>query len=220
MKRARRDSNSNRTYKKFKPTQAPPIAPNMRFQAKPGIVVEKKNIDVAADITPAINTSAWVAAPTLLNPIAQGATATNRIGRKIRMSKFQLRWSAQMDPGSAFGGNLRFKVVFDKQSNGAAAPILSVFTTDDFLSMNNLDNTDRFVTLCDVITDPIDSDGPSTQAGVVNVPISLESMFTGAAGAIANILTGSVYIFVSQVGTIPTASPTLSIYSRIRFSDV
>ena len=63
------------------------------------------------------------------------------------MTKITMNWNAMMPSAAVGGGSLRFKVVYDKQTNGAAPSILGVFAVDNFYSHNNLANADRFITL-------------------------------------------------------------------------
>lgn len=167
--------------------------------------------------------SAFVApsATTLLNGLVPGSTASQRIGRKILMTSLYIRWSFRMAPTATQGAPLRVVVVYDKQANAAAPAVTDIFTVDDFLSPNNLSNRDRFVTLCDEITEPIGTTGVAYQvAGTIYKKINLETMFNaGTAGTIADITSGSVYLVFAQGGQIATASPNFSWYSRIRYSD-
>ena len=47
-----------------------------------------------------------------------------RVGRKITMTKITMNWNVAMPSAAVGGGSLRFKVVYDKQTNGAAPSIL------------------------------------------------------------------------------------------------
>lgn len=199
----------------------PPIPrKTLRFQVvSPNM--EKKNIDIGGPntITMTFATATWFGG-TLLNGVAQGLTPNTRVGRKTTMVSLLLRWAASLAATSTGGSPVRIKVVYDKQSNGAAPVITDILTIDSFFAPNNLDNSDRFVTLIDKITDPISTGDSFSVAGVEKVNMALETMFTGTAGAIANILSGSIYIFASMDSGILVASPTLAYISRIRFTDV
>ena len=120
---------------------------------------------------------------------------------------------------SSWGGSLRFKVVYDKQTNGAAPSILGVFAVDNFYSHNNLANADRFITLFDHITDPLCVQGNLNSAGKLSKKLSLETVFSGTAGTVASIASGSIYLFVSQSEGITTSSPNFFANIRIRFID-
>lgn len=180
---------------------------------------EKKNIDNIQTLTVPIAGTAIQSS--LLTQVAQGATSSNRLGRKIRLLKFNLRFTATLAANSVGGSPLRIKVVYDKQTNGAAMATTDVVLADVLYSPNNLDNTDRFITLVDEITEPISVQNNFSIAGQFNRKIDLEQVWLGqtAAGAIADILTGSVYMFVWQTGSITVGAPTFSYYTRTRFTD-
>ena len=161
MKRARTPSAAI-PRKKVKRTKSFKMIPSksLVFQANTvGAGPERKNIDsnlvgVSGIATP-IGLPDWSPTITLLNGVAQGATEVTRVGRKITMTKITMNWNVAMPSAAVGGGSLRFKVVYDKQTNGAAPSILSVFTVDNFYSHNNLANADRYITLFDHITDPL-----------------------------------------------------------------
>jgi len=185
---------------------------------------ERKNIDLdltlVSGIAVPIGSMAWSPTITLLNPVAQGATEITRVGRKYQMTKISMNWTAQLGAASTGGCSLRFRVVYDKQTNGAAPTILQVFALDNFHSANNLANSDRFITLIDEITPPIDADNNQQVSGRITKTIGLETMCSGTTGAVTSISSGSVYLFVSQSGGALASSPTLMAYVRTRFIDI
>lgn len=191
----------------------------LRFQVN-SPNVERKNIDVGgpATIAVAFGSAAW-SAGTLLNTVAQGTTANQRVGRKITMLSLQIRYAVALGATSTGGSPIRFKVVYDKQSNGVAPAITDILTVDTFTAPNNLDNSDRFITLMDKVTEPISTGNNPSVSSIEKTTMSLETMFTGTAGAIANILSGSVYIFVAQDSAILVANAVFSFITRIRFTD-
>ena len=103
------------------------------------------------------------------------------------------------------GRFLRFKVVYDKQTNGAAPSILGVFAVDNFYSHNNLANADRFITLLIISQIHYVFKAISIQLESYQ-KLSLETVFSGTAGTVASIASGSIYLFVSQSGGITTSS--------------
>lgn len=180
---------------------------------------ELKFIDVTANNDPPIGATTF-SAGTLLNGCIPGSNATNRIGRKIHMKSLVLRWGVNLRSTSVAGGNVRVLVVYDKQSNAAAPAITDILLTDDFYANNNLSNRDRFLTLIDIISPCVSTGGDVTCSGVEYRKLNLESMFnTGTAGTVADITTGSVYIFVAQTGTITTTAPDFFASARIKFLD-
>lgn len=156
----------------------------------------------------------------LLNGIAPGTSASQRIGRKAVMKTIFLRCTFRMSAGAVGGSPCRILVVYDKQANAAAPVATDILAVDQFQSPNNLSNRDRFVTIFDQMTDPISDQGP--QAVELNLfkKINLETMWNAGTDAlIGSIASGSIYIFAAQVNTIATASPVLNVYARVRYAD-
>jgi len=122
---------------------------------------------------------------------------------------------------TATGGSpCRILVVYDKQANAVAPTITDILLADDFHSQNNLSNRDRFVTLCDHITDPIGAQNVIFCADNIYKKLNLEVMFNqGSVGTVGDITSGSIYMFVAQAAGIATITPLLTFRSRIRFSD-
>lgn len=179
---------------------------------------EQKNVDVAITI-PAAGSAA--SARTVLNPLAQGTTATTRLGRRVHMKSIYIRGFAQVAPTTTGGASLRILVVYDKQCNGAAAAATDVTVTDVYAAQNNLSNSRRFLTLFDHVTDHFGTAGP------MGVPINLYKKLNldvefnaGNAGDVTDISTGAVLVFVwMSAGALATANPSSTINSRIRFTD-
>lgn len=230
LKRPRQAPQGQQPFKRPRPVAfmggrqlRPAAVPNLRFQKQTSSAgPEKKNVDVGAPSTLALafGSAAWTAAPVLLNPIAQGTTANTRLGRKTQNISLLLRWSVQLGAASTGGAPVRVKVVFDKQANGAAPAITDIFTLNDFHSVNNLDNTDRFITLIDFITPTVSLSGDYSVSGVIKKSLKLETMWTGAAGAIANITSGSFYLLVAQEGGILVGNAIFTYLTRIRYIDI
>jgi len=156
----------------------------------------------------------------LLNGIAQGTTASNRIGRKAVMKTIFLRTTFRLTAGSTGGSPARILCVYDKQANAVAPVATDILAVDQFQSPNNLSNRDRFVTIFDQMTDPISDQGP--QAVELNLfkKINLETMWNAGTDAlIGSITSGSIYLFVAQVNTIAAAAPVMNIYARVRYTD-
>lgn len=186
---------------------------------------EKKNID-------GLNQANVVAAQTtatsfLLNGVDDGATSTTRIGRRITMTSLEIRWQGSFVATTAGGSGLRLCVVYDKQANALAPLATDVFQVDAIHSMMNLSNSRRFKVIIDELVENVSTGGPSswnrklwrdfTAKGTKD---GLEVEFNdNSTATITSIQTGSLYAFVWQNGNIITASPTNSLYSRVRFTD-
>lgn len=188
--------------------------------ANPSRMAERKFKDTLSQSATITFGAGTFTAPAILNGLTQGSDATNRIGRKVIWKSLYLRMTAALAATSTGGGNIRCIIVYDKQANAAAPAVTDILVQDAFTSPNNLNNRDRFVTLCDQITDPI---GAATEFSAhieYFKKINLETVFnSGNAGTIGDIQSGSLYIMFAQQGTIATASGQITWSTRLRFDD-
>jgi len=181
---------------------------------------ELKFLDSSMNDDPILASGAFTAG-TLLNGLITGSTASQRIGRKVTIKSLLVRYSWGLATTSTGGSPLRILIVYDKQANAVAPAITDILLTDTFHSANNLSNRDRFVTISDIITDPVSTGDCFAVAGVIYKKLNLETMYNaGTAGTIGDISSGSIYMFVAQTGRIATASPEFSSTVRIRYTDV
>jgi len=181
---------------------------------------ELKFLDSSMNDDPLLASGAFTAG-TLLNGLVPGSTASQRIGRKVTIKSLLVRYSWGLATTSTGGSPLRILIVYDKQANAVAPAITDILLTDTFHSANNLSNRDRFVTISDIITDPVSTGDSFAVAGVIYKKLNLETMYNaGTAGTIGDISSGSIYMFVAQTGRIATASPEFSSTVRIRYTDV
>lgn len=193
--------------------------------ARPVRTEEKKNIDV-------LNSVAIVAAQTtsslfLLNGVDDGATSTQRIGRRITMTSLEIRWNGSFAATSAGSTPLRLCVVYDKQSNALAPTATDVFQIDAISSMMNLGNSRRFKVIVDELVENVSSAGPNAWYRKIwrdftakGTKPGLEVEFNdNSTNTITSIQTGSLFAFVWQNGNLITAAPTQALYSRVRFVD-
>ena len=191
--------------------------------ANPSLGGELKFIDTNVAITMGAASVQFVApGPTLLlNGMANGSDASSRIGRKVVLKSLLIRWTAALSPTSTGGSPIRILCIYDKQANATAPSVTDILLADNFNSANNLSNRDRFVTLCDYITEPVSANGDFTVSGAIYKKINLETMFnTGSAGTIGDITSGSVYLIAAQTAGVSTAAVSLAARSRIRYTDV
>lgn len=179
---------------------------------------EKKNIDVAQVLTMPVATGT-ASVSNFLTPIVQGITDNERIGRKVRLVKFSLRWNAYLASTTTVGSPFRVKVVYDKQCNGQALTAASVMTVDSMISANNLDNADRFITLCDFYTRRLSQPSQLNDSGFLQRKIDLNQLWGGVTGGIADLNTGAVYLLAWSNGQIATQAASFSYYCRFRYTD-
>jgi len=183
---------------------------------------ELKFVDVTASNT--LQTGGAFTAPsstTLLNGLVPGTTATTRIGRKVVLKSLYLRWNLRLNTTTTGGTPARVIIFYDKQANAAAPAVTDLLEANTFNSQNNLSNRDRFVVLCDVVTEPVAVAGPFCVAGTIYKKLNLETMFNaGTAGTIADITSGSVYImYAAAASATATLGPEFDWRCRIRYQD-
>jgi len=213
----KRKSPPTKTYKtpakRQKTSIANPTSPKSLNQ------VEKKNVDTVQILTPNLAGNNIIS--TLLTPLPQGSANANRLGRKVQLLNFSLRWEAVMAPTSAAGGTFRVKVIYDKESQGVAPTAAQVFATDSSSGQNNLDYADRFITICDFYTDPISIASNFCTAGHLERKLNLQQLWLGSSptGNIADITTGACYLFAANTGSFITAAPTFNFVSRFKYTD-
>lgn len=190
--------------------------------AEPTARGELKFIDHSSGTQTVASLNNTWSAGVLLNGLTPGSGAENRIGRKIIMKSLLLRYSIQVISHSQGSSRFRILVVYDKQANATAPGINDILAYNAFLSPNNLSNRDRFVTLADEYTDICGTFGECDDPdGMLKFKkLNLETIFNaGTAGTVADITSGSIYIFFCQSGSLAFTSATLNFQSRIRFID-
>lgn len=186
-----------------------------RFAIPYTIKPEFKSVDT--DLAGAGNTT-----PTaiyLLNGLVPGTGSAQRIGRQVSLRSLELRFSFS---GGAADSFWRYIVLFDKQANAAAPAITDLLVANALYSPKNLTYARRFIILLDEI-------------GSVETQANQGSMITfekykrlnyvtefnaGTAGTIADIATGSLYLFVLGSNAAGGNAFAISGSARLRFTDV
>ncbi len=171
-----------------------------------------------------------------LNIIVQGNTESNRIGRKVVLTRVDCKGIMTL-PGSTAGTSInstsdvvRLLLVCDKQTNGAAFVGTDLWETDSYRSFNNLANSSRFRTIASKVytfNTPSGSGRGTTDTlafgervipwkigANLNLPIEFDNSAT--TGVVATQRSNSLWL-VSQ-STSGTIIMSVS-DSRIRFND-
>lgn len=178
---------------------------------------ELRNIDVGIAL-PAVATGTGTL--TLLNGVAQGTTATTRLGRRITMKSIYIRMQLQLAATTTGNCPLRLLVVYDKQTNATAPVATDILANDAVWGLNNLGNSRRFVTLFDEVVDTIGTAGPQGVNRVLYKKLNHAVEFNaGSAGTVGDIQTGSVYALMYANNTTAVASIIGAMACRIRFAD-
>lgn len=185
--------------------------------------IEKKWVDIVNTLTCPIG-SAFVVTPLQLNPTA-GSTGTNgaRLGAAIEMKSLLVRCNALWPGNQSVNapGQVRYVVVYDKQSNGAAPGRSDVFADGtNWASPINLFNQDRFIVLADEISEQC-TNGQFCVGTEIFRKMDLEAVWPSGGSAYPN--TGGVSIWVAAVSDLNDATaahfPQVQIYSRMRYTD-
>lgn len=183
--------------------------------------IEKKVFDqgIAALATTGGNT--W-SAITLMNSIRLGTAFNNHIGRKVNMTSIavRVRQTVTATPGL---GDFRTLVVYDKSPQTALPAITDILNSDSSISMPNMLNSDRFVTLIDHITH---SNGFTSAAGNAGFfsenmyrKIGLGAEFKADTGAITDFSKGAIYCAISSAAG-NAGVTTHDVFARIRYTDI
>lgn len=180
-------------------------------------MIEWKNVDIGSQLTIAASTSTF-STPVMLNPVGQGSGNNDRLGRKIAMTKFQLRWERWQ--GTGVPDPFRILVVYDRSPNLSTPAITDILSGNGISTPVNLSNTDRFLILMDIY--------PCAQQGMTELYMcnkenrkfnpALLAVWNASTGGVSALTTGGIWIFWCNTGQIGQ-SQTLQIYSRIRFAD-
>lgn len=184
---------------------------------------ELKFKDTALVMTTTVGGTSFtpLAAANLLNGLAPGSSAEQRIGRKVNIKSILVRYSAFLGPTSVGGSPLRIMVIYDKQANATDPLVTDILLNNAFTSPNNLSNRDRFVTIFDLLTESVSQENNYAIAGTLFKQVNLETMFNaGNAGTIGDITSGSIYIIAAQCGKVTGEAPQISVQCRVRYTDV
>lgn len=216
-----------------------------RFQ--PGGGSEKKFIDIlqaaivptttglifpttTATMTPAVA----VAAAGTMCQIVQGDQEYQRIGKEIVITKIMMRGSFVTPPASDNATDrCRLLIVQDMQCNGAAPTVNQVlnFTGQPVSvnSFNNIENSKRFIILCDEFFD-MNANNVMYNANTVlgyekgyqiykkcNIPIVYDSSAT--TGALATIRSNNIFGIVFAANQVGGGDITFDANIRLRYTD-
>ncbi len=191
--------------------------------------IEFKFLDTVKAAT-AMASAGTVLDPTLL-AIPQGAGESSRLGRKITVTKIDIRAVFKIFTNAITGGSapVRFIVYQDKQTNKAAAAVSDLLVQAGAITVNafrNLQNKDRFrvifddffkmdvtaatITAADVIATQEQSE-VKYYSKKVNIPIE----FTSSTPDVTDLTSNNIGVIgISEAGNVSV------IYSaRIRYTD-
>lgn len=184
-----------------------------------GTSPERKNVDLTGAFpVPAL--SQWTNCQ-LLNGIDAGALATQRIGRRCTFTSLQFRGVLLQSAGGAQYSQVRVIVVYDRNNlNLTPSSFPTIMQFNDSMSPLNLQNSDRFVVLADVLSDHVQSTSLPVTFSFYK-KIKCETIYTGTGTVAANINSGAIWAFVAgNQGTGSAAAGSVEMTFRLRFTDV
>jgi len=164
----------------------------------------------------------------LLNGLAPGTGASQRIGKKCHFRSMLLRYNlgANAAGATAFQGFTRIMVFLDTQSNATAPTVAQLLETVTASSPMNMDNRDRFKVLYDQGVPMSQAPTSSSDCRFIKIykKMNITTIFNnGTAGTVADITSGSIYLLsISEqagAGAAPTAFPRYDFICRLRYDD-
>lgn len=171
-----------------------------------------------------------------INLIDEGNGVNQMAGRKVVVTKLQMRLTVQSTPNTnAAVNNLfsspqyRLAIILDRQCNGTTASVLDVFQTNNLRTFNNLSNSRRFKILKEiegVVETPITYDATNSVFAAsrntvqhtvylrVNIPITFVDQ-SGGARVLSEITSNNILV----IGYSVNGNAEVSYRTRIRFTD-
>lgn len=169
---------------------------------------------------------------TLLNGLAPGTAANQRVGMKVTVRSLQINARLRTQPTTGVDQFARVTLILDRQPNGAApGAITDILAADSVNGLRNLANRKRFKIMWDR-TIPLGGilNGAGTGSQTPNLrTIKLYMKFrrpivtefnTGVAGTIADISTNSIYLLTTGTEAAGATDNDLLGYVRCRFTDM
>ena len=221
-KRNYRQISGTRTTRVFKkrPRRYQGLVPSYRgFQPRAFSRGEWKYLDNNFNLAVSTGTSSW-----LLNGLAPGSSASQRIGQKVSVRSLEIRLYNQVTAGTGVDQLHRQLVVMDRQANGAPPAIANILSAADVAAPRNLEYRKRFKVLLDKTFTLNATAEPGSQKWrkyyiKFKRPIVVE-FNAGVAGTIADIVTNSLYIFNIGSQAAGATAGTVTGYIRMRYTDM
>lgn len=160
----------------------------------------------------------------LLNGLAQGTTASTRIGRRVQMKSVEIKMAIAA-LATATTQTVRFALVLDKQANAAAPAFTDIYDSADPRALRNISNKARFWVLYDSGLMPIVGSSAALLDNSyrtlefykrINIPVQYNA---GTAGTVGDIQTNALYwVSIGSVASGTGASNTAG-NCRVRYDD-
>ncbi|QCW23634.1 MAG: capsid protein [Circoviridae sp.] len=193
----------------------------MAAPSRPGVEKKWKDVFLGQSLG-----AAGTIVRTSINLIAQGTGESERLGRKVTLTQISVRYTLEIPETTAIADasdTIRLIVYLDRQTNGATAGITDILQDDHYLSFNNLDNNQRFLTLMDRTHDLNPQagygNGTTNETAAYNYTdswyksVDIPVEFSGTAGLIGEITSNNVGILaLTREGLVD-----ITMRTRVRF---
>jgi len=164
----------------------------------------------------------------LLNTVAQGASVSQRVGKKIQLKSLQFRGSVA-NSSTAVTNDCAMMIVYDKRPTGSLPAITDILVTANSSAFLNDANSGRFTILKRLdfllVGNPTAvANYQPNMAATLDSWLSLKGLPTiykaAGTGAIGDIEQGALYLVTVGSTAAGTAAATLGAAFRLRFIDV
>lgn len=158
-----------------------------------------------------------------LNGIQRGYGGQERVGDAILMKSVRMHYVVETHSSTnTMSGIVRFIIVYDKQPTAPVAPLITdILASNTFIYPRNLNNRDRFIIICDHLTDSINLNGKETVSRVIKIPLNIPTYFDGVAAPLGDVESGGLWLFAAQSGGLAggAAINTITAHIRIKYVD-
>lgn len=176
---------------------------------------------------------------TLLSLIAQGVTASQRVGRRALITSVHLQ-GIYLPPVASVAGTgasdlddwsqrIKLWVIQDRQANGAQFAVLNFLKTADINSFRNLNNTSRFKVLasrqilansrCGAGNGTTTLQVRSVYPFKIDIKCAIPIDFSSTTGAITEQKLNSIHLFMISENDQLNSQGVLQFNTRIRYVD-
>lgn len=202
------------------------VTPAFQGAVAQAVIQEKKRNAHFVDLASATYGCDTTGSITLVATIAQGASQSQRVGKKALYKSVQFRGSIYAG-ASGTVSDVAILLVYDREPTGLLPGITDILNTVNSKSFNNDTNSDRFkiVRRWDAVLTG-NSTAPATgneiqsfdhYVDLRNLPVLFGNLATGAIG---DIKMGALYLVTCGSNALGALAPTLECGARTRFIDL
>jgi len=213
---ARRALSSRKSY-----TARSNIVSSARFKSMVAAQQDPGFVDLAS-ATYNYSTTGSIA---LLNTVAQGASNSQRIGKRYRLKSLQCRGYILNNPDAIANDNA-FLIVYDKKPTGSLPAITDILVSANSISFNNDANSGRFQILkrVDFIMTGNNTSTATVQSNTImscdfflNLKMKPVVCKAAGTGAIGDIEEGALYLVTVGSTAAGTSAATGTMAFRVRY---